>query len=286
MCETTCTEDYLHTVMEEPFDWDDEANVDRTDGCYEAWKAKREADIKHCMMVHRCENPRTGRSTFYSKLCGEPGCSICGPQIREEMYKALSKHNGSLRLVKLAGNDIKQERAKIARRYGKNNISVFANDVLTERGLATELEILIKTDDEVGDVYDEVKWEDVERWSQKSYYCKKSGNLHKTTKTVVCMGESNDPLEDAEQVKCEEWVLDTRDEKKLEEIEMEVLKETQDLDPQTFDELEAALKVRREVWKRKLKEKKIVILSNTTKYITVRMIEVDWKLSRNKQKPA
>jgi hypothetical protein len=277
------------SILIEDFDWDDPANVDYTLPGYDEWKQKRQSDTRYCMHQRRRENPKNGRSILFHQPCGEPDCPNCGPRIREEMHQALSKHLEEMplrRLTLTSGNlkGLKEQRAKILRKYGKDNVSVFANDILTDKGLDTELEILIKTEDDIGEAYTQVEWEDIERWSLKSFNTKKSGKLHKLTGSASVAPADPPDITDCEKIALQEWIFDTYDDRKLKEIELEVLEETSDLNPQTFNELEVALEVRRAAWKRKLAEKEIVILGNELYYMYIKESDIDWSLPKGKLK--
>lgn len=269
-------------------DWEEQTTILNVGPDYYHWREKRDTDIKWCCKVTTTEDPRTGKNRISCKDCEEPDCSNCGPRIREEMAKALNKVllQHPLRIIKLSGTieEQKAERARIMRKYGKGKCSAFANDVLSEKGLSVQIEMLIDTKDEIGEPYVSLTADDLYRWSQKSFASKKSGNLHKVRVIPHIENEEQElpPKEEIEtkeevvRVTIEQWKTDCRDKEFVEAIEEEVIRNTNYLNPKTLEELEQALLVRRDVRRRILEDNGIVILSNESFRVTVKMSEVDW----------
>lgn len=274
--------------LEEPFSWDDPQNVvhETEHEKRSRWEERRLQNIKNCGYLKQVEDPCSGSIKIRQFYCEEPECKFCGPRMREEMYKSLStqiRQGESLRIVKLVGDleEIKQQRAKLIRKYGgKNNCFSTGNDVLTEDGFCHEIEMVIKTGDEIGEAYTEVSFDDIERWVQKSYVIKKSGNLHRKE-------ESNPPKEKKEKepedesnpkrrVQREEWIINSKNKRELQDIEDQVIKNTSHLQPTGFRELEKAMKERRIERKRLLEQNGFVILDHVTTFITIRLNDIKW----------
>lgn len=239
---------------------------------YYDWQEKRIENREKCYSVVRFkENPRKGKTTPEIRQCDEPDCAIHGPLMRKEMKDALNRFD-NLRIVKV---NTSEERAKIMRKYGKEKCSAFVNDTLSEKGLRIEIEMLISTDDPIGEPYTKVKEEDIERWVQKSFKHSKSGNLHKLHPTAPKPKREIDPSEPVETIVVEE-VQAQCSLNKAKQIATEVDRQTRCFNPQTFEELKEALKKRKELLENLLQQEGIVILTHERVYFTIRMSEVDW----------
>ncbi len=265
--------------------WDlDEKPVE--DNGHDYWLHKRKTDIKYCGWIKIRERPENGQVSFTFVSCNEPDCPNCGPKIRAEMTKHLQEilDDRPLRKITLTGcvEDQKQQRAKIVRKYGKNFYSAFANDILTDAGLKLETEMLIDTQDEIGEEYTTLFDDDIMRWSQKSFQAKKSGSLHKQKSPSSPAGEANE-LDAANIVHYEEWQTDTSDMKLLKEIEKEVLRETSYLKPMSVWEVERALEIRRKVRKARYELRGIVILSNKPLKRIINVEKIDWSFGKLKE---
>ncbi len=265
--------------------WDlDEQPVE--DNGHDYWLHKRQTDIKYCGWIKIRERPENGQVSFTFVSCNEPDCPNCGPKIRAEMTKHLSAilTERPLRKITLTGTveEQKQQRAKIVRKYGKNLTSAFPSDILTETGLKLETEMLIDTQDEIGEAYTALSDDDIVRWSQKSFQAKKSGALHKLKSLSSPAGEVNE-LDVTNICHYEEWQTDTSDMKLLKEIEKEVLRETSYLKPMSVWEVERALEIRRKVRKARYELKGIVILSNKPLKRIINVDKIDWSFGKLKE---
>jgi hypothetical protein len=270
--------------------------VELKDALRDIWSSKKELRIKYCGYQQTRENPKTGRIYIDVHLCNEPACKYCGPRIREEMRLCLEKHleDTSLRKVVLEGSseEQKRQRAHLMRKYSKEKASVFVSESFSEEEeeWIIQTELLIKTEDEIGEPLSEIKTEDLERWSSKAFNQKKSGYLHLSEKPQpVIKREEEDLMDDlkdpSSRIEIEKWLLSTKDKELLFKIEKEVLQETSLLLPQQPDDLDYCLSLRRELRKAKYKEKEIVILDVETSYITVRTSQIDWSLPPSKAPP-
>ncbi len=251
------------------------------------WEGKQTTNIFWCMKVSTREVYENGTVKITNKTCNEPDCPTCGPRIRKEIKEALARHleQSPLRKITLTGDmqEQKKERARIIRKYGKSKVSIFVTDILSDQGIGLETEILINTDDEIGDEYVTLTDDDVYKWAGKSINSKKSGDLHK--KNVYAKGIDDNlpdpkPLEiiteRMEDVEIQVLKTDCEDKEIIEELEEKVIEETKHLNPQSFIELRQALATRREVRLRIYEENEIVILSNRYSKVTARMSLVKW----------
>jgi hypothetical protein len=250
------------------------------------WLESCQKRIGYCGYLQIQEHPESGTTSNRIFLCGEPDCHYCGPKTRREMTQALRQsiqaNGGSLRrvIVKTA-----KERAQIVRKYGgKQKVSASVNDILLEDGtVTTEIEILIATDDEIGEPFADFDESFIERWAQKSFSRAKSGMLHKLDKEVkpAIENKTEDIFDPSEAIKCESWTVDCRDENILEQVEQDSLNLTKHLNPQSFIELKQAMIERRTVRKRLLEKRNIVILDIEIYYLTVRKSRIKWKNQPN-----
>lgn len=283
MTEERNVNEYLITEI----DWDNPESLicfdePLVDPGYYMWQERRETSIKCCGCLYMKESATNGIGGIHQHFCGDPDCPHCGPKIREEMRLALEDKlkEKSFRLVKLTGDDktLKKERAKLVRKYGgKDKVSVFCNEVMTENGLQNTLEILIDTDDEIGEEYNQIQTEDIAKWSQKTFTFKKSGNLHKSKDVGLAGSNEDNDEEPSEPIQCQKWIVDTNDEKLLRSIEIEVVKKTPHLNPKIFNELHNAMIERRRIRKELYEQNNIVILSLDSTYTTVKMSQVNWQ---------
>ncbi len=265
--------------------WDvDEQPVE--DNGHDYWLHKTSVDIKYCGFFKSRENPLTGVNSFSPLNCNEADCLRCGPRIRKEMTKHLSAilDDRPLRKIILTGTvaEQKKERARLTRKYTKDGIFSSPNDILNDAGLSLEIEVLIDTNDEIGEEYKTLSDDDIMRWSQKSFQAKKSGSLHKQKSPSSPAGEANE-LDAANIVHYEEWQTNTSDVKLLKEIEKEVLRETSYLKPMSVWEVERALEIRRRVRKARYELKGIVILSNKPLKRIINVNKIDWSFGKLKE---
>jgi len=270
-------------MIESELDWD----MLEVQIAHDEWHQKRTTDIFWCMKCSTREVYEDGTVSIINKPCNEPDCPTCGPRIRKQMKEVLTHKllQTSFRKITLTGDieQQKKERARIIRKYGKNRVSVFVTDILSEQGIGLETEILIDTEDEIGDEYVRLTDDDIYKWAQKSYNGKKSGNLHKPVSFSggidVDRPEPKQPeiiAERMEDIEIQVLKTDCEDKEIIEKLEKKVIEETKYLNPQSFIELRQALVARREVRLRVYKENEIVILGNRCSKVTARMSLVKW----------
>lgn len=244
------------------------------------WLENCQKRIKFCGYLQIREHPESGTTSNQIFLCNEPDCHFCGPQIRQEMTQALRQsiknNGGSLRRVVVKTN---KERSQIVRKYGgKQKTSTSVNDVMLEDGtITTEIEILIATNDEIGELLTDFDEGFIERWTQKSFGRAKSGTLHKLSRESKPAIENEPEDGPSKPIRCETWTVDCKNKEVLDMVEQDSITLTKHLNPKTFTELEQALIERRTARKQLLEKKEIVILDIEIYYLTVKKSHIKWQ---------
>lgn len=249
------------------------------------WEDSRVRQRSFCMKACSTgkENLATGQTYYKHIPCGDPLCPTCGPAIREEIQKALEQYSGQLRRVIV---DSEEARAKIVRKYeGKDNVSCFPFE---ENG-EIRYELLVKTQDEIGEKLEHITSSDLLRWSDKCFGHSKSGNLHKCQQEKpVTVGERPEKIdENVGEFEKQDIVVDLSDCKDdqgnthteeywYSRIERETVENTAKLQPTTLEELEKALPIWRFERQRVIEKYGGVILYVYSMRITIRESQIDW----------
>ena len=267
---------------------------------YNKWLAKRDQDSKYCGTYHGIPNVLKGGAKYYSRSCNEPHCDKCGPRIREQM-----KHNLTIKLkqsplnkITLTGTTQQQKdiRAKILREFGKNNVMVSVNTD-NNNVLSYSTDIIIN-----GDINNKVKsWlgnndtqqiitrisdDDILLWSAKSPHGKAAGTLHKKEPSTPSPKEKTKEDDKINMVTISHvtsYQTDSYDVKLLNQIEVEVLKQTSNLNPKTAHQLTKALNEQYKIREQLLNDNGIVILSNRYNKLQVNITNVCWQPVKSSQ---
>lgn len=272
-----------------PLEWDSEPQIDS----YGTGRAAHEAYIQKRM--HWCstlkieakENVARGTRAYNTIVCGLASCPTCGPGIREGLHKEIEAElkNGPLKFITVYS---KEERAKLTRKYGKDNIK----SMPVEAPEGVRFDFLIKTTDDIGKDYTKVTPENLADWSKTVYAHSKSGNLCKPkTAPVSPKTEEAEILDSRIEIVAEEYVLDLDDVKQennkpmptgrvCQLIERCTIEETKELLPSNIDELKIALTIRRAKFVEVVARMGGVILDVKKRTIYINESSIDWSVDK------
>lgn len=198
MLETT-----LEFVNDAPFSlMSDEAARDTS-----AYDKREQQETKYWERLNACarktvnigEKAETGDCHHVFYRCGLVDCPFCGPweiQKRIEAINESMKSNGPMRIIR---GITKDEQKKLVRKYKAINLE--SNPI--QDGDNVIFDVVIKTTDEIGEVYTGPTEDEVKRWLLPVYGHNKSGKLFEKVKTLEPKKEEESQLEPKSRIKTE-----------------------------------------------------------------------------------
>lgn len=149
--------------------------------CYNEHKEKEEQNYKDRLQacirksIDIKEKAHNGDCYHAFFRCGCIDCDFCGPWETKKYIEAIQEAMTTKGSLKIVRGVTQAEQKKLMRKY--TSVRIESNPV-QELG-SVVYDILIETDDEIGQPYTEIKEEDIKRWLSPVYGHNKSGKLFK-----------------------------------------------------------------------------------------------------------
>lgn len=178
----------------------DEAEIDTTPNRREQQEIKYQERLDACARktVNIGEKAETGDCHHVFFRCGLIDCPFCGPWEVQKRVEAISESMESSGPMRIIRGITKDEQKKLVRKYKAINLE--SNPI--QDGDKVVFDVVIKTTDEIGEVYAGPTEEEVRRWLSPVYGHNKSGKLFEKVK-VSELKEKESQLEPKSQIQTE-----------------------------------------------------------------------------------